>query len=197
MTANDDIQPGTPGRPRIGNEVLVRLGDLLSLVDGYATDQHITRAEAIRQLIGDGLEAPRTRAGEWLGPKELADAIRLAWGGTFPDDLSRRISAAADEGSLTCERVASQSLRWNGHDDARFDLIERLVELPTEDGKYMEYLNIYEVAHQLFYREDYQGRGSERAAGWRRFFADRAEAERHYADAVEDQSPSHPFRPAR
>lgn len=33
----------------------VRLGDLLSRVDGYATECDITRAEAVRRLVTSGL----------------------------------------------------------------------------------------------------------------------------------------------
>lgn len=46
-----------PGRPKIGNEVLVRLGDLLGPVDDYAARTALNRAEAIRDLINLGLDA--------------------------------------------------------------------------------------------------------------------------------------------
>ena len=47
-----------PGRPRIGGEVLVRLGDdLLGELDAHASEYGQNRAEAIRALLGEALNA--------------------------------------------------------------------------------------------------------------------------------------------
>lgn len=44
------------GRPEIGQPINIRLGDhLLAAVDEYATGADITRAEAVRVLVQDGL----------------------------------------------------------------------------------------------------------------------------------------------
>jgi hypothetical protein len=45
-----------PGRPEIGNPVQIRLGDLLARVDAYAAEQGRSRADAVRELIGKGLD---------------------------------------------------------------------------------------------------------------------------------------------
>ena len=44
-----------PGRPEIGHPVQVRLGDLLARVDTYSAEQGRSRADALRELIGKGL----------------------------------------------------------------------------------------------------------------------------------------------
>jgi metal-responsive CopG/Arc/MetJ family transcriptional regulator len=45
------------GRPEIGQPINIRLGDeLLAQVDGYAEDESVSRAEAIRQLVQRGLK---------------------------------------------------------------------------------------------------------------------------------------------
>jgi len=44
-----------PGRPELGHPVHVRLGDLLARVDAYAVEQGRSRADALRELIGKGL----------------------------------------------------------------------------------------------------------------------------------------------
>lgn len=44
-----------PGRPEVGARVGVRLGEMLPAVDAYADGHGISRAEAIRRLIGRGL----------------------------------------------------------------------------------------------------------------------------------------------
>ena len=46
------------GRPAIGGEVLIRLGDTLPAVDAYAETGGISRAEAVRRLVEIGLRAP-------------------------------------------------------------------------------------------------------------------------------------------
>lgn len=51
-----------PGRPVIGGKVQVRLGDLLPLVDAWAAEQGIERAEAVRRLVSAGLDAQRDPA---------------------------------------------------------------------------------------------------------------------------------------
>lgn len=51
-----------PGRPKIGGEVLVRLGDLLDDVDAYAKENGQSRAEVIRIAVGDFLTASRPYA---------------------------------------------------------------------------------------------------------------------------------------
>lgn len=44
------------GRPEVGRPINIRLGDeLLARVDLYARHEGISRAEAIRQLIADGM----------------------------------------------------------------------------------------------------------------------------------------------
>lgn len=50
-----------PGRPPIGEAINVRLGALLTQVDGFAATQGVNRAEAIRHLVEAGLlvESPR------------------------------------------------------------------------------------------------------------------------------------------
>jgi hypothetical protein len=51
-----------PGRPAIGEAVNIRLGtDLLSMVDRYAAERSISRAEGIRRLVADAVT--RTGAG--------------------------------------------------------------------------------------------------------------------------------------
>jgi len=49
--------PRRAGRPKIGGEVQVRLGDLLPDVDAWAADNGVKRAEAIRRLVLAGLRA--------------------------------------------------------------------------------------------------------------------------------------------
>jgi hypothetical protein len=47
-----------PGRPRIGGEVLLRLGDdLLTGVDAYAGGRALSRAEAVRSLLSRALSS--------------------------------------------------------------------------------------------------------------------------------------------
>ena len=54
-----ETQQTGPGRPAIGGEIKVRLGDdLQTLVDQWAAERGIARAEAIRQLVTTGLKAP-------------------------------------------------------------------------------------------------------------------------------------------
>jgi hypothetical protein len=50
-----DEEDRRPGRPEIGDPVGVRLGDLLSAVDTYATHHGVKRADAIRRLVSAGL----------------------------------------------------------------------------------------------------------------------------------------------
>lgn len=50
------------GRPRIGGEVLVRLGDLLEDVDAYASEHGLSRAEVIRSALGEFLTSARPYA---------------------------------------------------------------------------------------------------------------------------------------
>ena len=45
-----------PGRPEIGAPVQVRLGDLLPMVDAWAAERGVKRAEAVRQLVSAGLD---------------------------------------------------------------------------------------------------------------------------------------------
>lgn len=48
------MSPG--GRPEVGKPINVRLGDeLLTRVDEYAEAEGVNRAEAIRQLVQQGL----------------------------------------------------------------------------------------------------------------------------------------------
>lgn len=49
-----------PGRPEIGGEVKVRLGELLGAVDEWAAAQDVSRAEAVRRLVSAGLDALTT-----------------------------------------------------------------------------------------------------------------------------------------
>jgi hypothetical protein len=51
-----------PGRPKIGGEVLVRLGDLLPRVDERAARADVTRAELIRTAVQTYLDAPAAGA---------------------------------------------------------------------------------------------------------------------------------------
>jgi hypothetical protein len=46
-----------PGRPEIGNDVKIRLGDLLPRVDTWAAERDLSRAEALRRLVAAGLTA--------------------------------------------------------------------------------------------------------------------------------------------
>lgn len=55
----DEAGPG-PGRPAIGGEVKIMLGDLLPAVDAWAAEQQISRAEAIRRLVAQALPQPAT-----------------------------------------------------------------------------------------------------------------------------------------
>jgi hypothetical protein len=49
-----------PGRPEIGEPVNVRLGsDLLAMVDAYASERSISRAEALRRLVTDAVTRSR------------------------------------------------------------------------------------------------------------------------------------------
>jgi hypothetical protein len=53
--AEEDKRP--QGRPPIGGAVHVRLGDLITRVDEYAARAGISRAGAVRELVGAGLAA--------------------------------------------------------------------------------------------------------------------------------------------
>jgi hypothetical protein len=44
-----------PGRPAIGEPINVRLGNLLGRVDAFAADSGVSRADAIRELVMNGL----------------------------------------------------------------------------------------------------------------------------------------------
>lgn len=44
-----------PGRPEVGGAALIRLGDLLSEVDAWASHEGISRSEAVRRLCASGL----------------------------------------------------------------------------------------------------------------------------------------------
>lgn len=46
-----------PGRPEIGGRITTALGGELAKVDAYAELHEITRAEAVRRLISEGLNA--------------------------------------------------------------------------------------------------------------------------------------------
>jgi hypothetical protein len=46
-----------PGRPDVGGIVQVRLGDLLDQVDAWREPHGLSRAEAVRRLVADGLAA--------------------------------------------------------------------------------------------------------------------------------------------
>jgi len=62
-----------PGRPAIGTAVNVRLGDdLLAMVDQYAAERSISRAEAIRRLTQDAVT--RSRAATAYGRKSVTRA---------------------------------------------------------------------------------------------------------------------------
>jgi hypothetical protein len=50
-----NLEKRGPGRPEIGNPVHVRLGDLRDAVNGYAAAYDVSVAEAIRDLIREGL----------------------------------------------------------------------------------------------------------------------------------------------
>jgi hypothetical protein len=53
-----------PGRPEVGAAVHVRLGDdLLAMVDAYASERGIKRAEAIRRLTTDAVTRDAANAG--------------------------------------------------------------------------------------------------------------------------------------
>jgi len=59
-----------PGRPAIGEAVSVRLGsELLAMVDGYARERSITRAEAIRRLTQDAVTRVRAASATSLSPQ--------------------------------------------------------------------------------------------------------------------------------
>jgi hypothetical protein len=45
------------GRPEVGGAVHVRLGDELSRLDAYAREHGLNRAEAVRVLLGEALNA--------------------------------------------------------------------------------------------------------------------------------------------
>jgi hypothetical protein len=52
-----------PGRPKIGGEALLRLGDdLLGQIDAYATEQGQSRAEVVRIALGEFLTGARPYA---------------------------------------------------------------------------------------------------------------------------------------
>jgi hypothetical protein len=66
LTATDTLIPcGTfsgapgprPGRPEVGGIVQVRLGDILDQVDAWREPHGLSRAEAVRRLVADGLAA--------------------------------------------------------------------------------------------------------------------------------------------
>lgn len=58
-----------PGRPAVGEPVNIRLGDeLLTMVDSYAANRSISRAEAIRRLIQDAVTRARVGDGMPLTP---------------------------------------------------------------------------------------------------------------------------------
>lgn len=59
-----------PGRPKIGGEVLVRLGDdLIAMVDAYAEQRRINRSEAIRRLVTDAVTRARVGSATPLSPR--------------------------------------------------------------------------------------------------------------------------------
>ena len=187
-------EPVGRGRPKIGNEVLVRIGDLLPRIDEYATDESITRAEAIRQLLGDGLDTSRVRAGQWLTAQEIAFEVRHH-GTKIPHELRRRIIEAGEADNLELEIVYAQSLRRNGGSDVRLDLIRRKVGLPRvegDDSYSREWVEIYEVAYKAFFA-DPTGLEGTLYTGWRKLFTDRAEAAEFYDEAAEEKMGPHPF----
>lgn len=44
-----------PGRPEIGNPVTARLGNLLPALETWASEHHLTRSDALRQLLATAL----------------------------------------------------------------------------------------------------------------------------------------------
>jgi hypothetical protein len=63
-----------PGRPVIGTPVNIRLGDdLLAMVDTYAAQRSISRAEAIRRLTQDAVTRARTAEYAPLPPQVTKD----------------------------------------------------------------------------------------------------------------------------
>ena len=60
-----------PGRPKIGREILVRLGDdLLAMVDTYAGEHRINRSEAIRRLVTDAVTRDRVASAAPRSPRQ-------------------------------------------------------------------------------------------------------------------------------
>jgi hypothetical protein len=70
------------GRPEIGPPINVRLGDnLLQEVSAYAEAEGISRAEAIRQLVQNGLRRERSRAvPPWVPVMVNLSHGKPAWG---------------------------------------------------------------------------------------------------------------------
>lgn len=52
------------GRPAIGEKVQVRLGALLPRVDAFAARRGINRAEALRRLLAEALDAQPAAEGD-------------------------------------------------------------------------------------------------------------------------------------
>ncbi|MGH3838593.1 MAG: hypothetical protein ACRDSF_23300 [Pseudonocardiaceae bacterium] len=46
----------TTGRPEVGNVVHVRLGEVAAAVDAYAAEHWMSRAQAVCELVADGLD---------------------------------------------------------------------------------------------------------------------------------------------
>lgn len=67
-----------PGRPAIGNEVQVRLGDMLEEIDAWAEARGIKRAEAIRRLVSAALSATFTQ-GEPVGFEGPGGELVRGW----------------------------------------------------------------------------------------------------------------------
>ena len=188
-----------PGRPEIGGTVNTRLGDLLPRIDEWAERHGVKRAEAIREavrrLVSPAIESAAPTAGTWLNPKELVEAVRT-WGGdrnSSSHELSQRILAAADAGTLVCGPAKSQSLRTHGWSDIRLDLTERRLDLPAQDGTHAETVLLYDLEYQSFY-DDPQGIDGRLTQHWRKFFIDRSEAEAVYAETSDERFSHHPFR---
>ena len=84
-----ELQQTGPGRPAIGEPIKVRLGeDLQVLVDQWAAERGVARAEAIRQLITAGLAAPVDELArlfpEYVG-EDQAERDYLIWDQIYQD----------------------------------------------------------------------------------------------------------------
>lgn len=84
-----------PGRPEVGGKISVSLGDVLEPLDAYAKQNSVSRAEALRQLTTEALEADRPYA------LQYHDASGFKWENletyTRPGDALVACDAALDD----------------------------------------------------------------------------------------------------